>query len=106
MPESKIHIIGNDDLVLLLGLLGIEGTILSNPEQFLLKFNELIKDSSIGMIIISMNLPEEILDYLIDFKSNNRRPLVFLLPDIFQTDIESNDIFMNIIRNSIGKIIN
>jgi len=105
MPEQKIHVIGNDEIVLLLGLLGIDGTILESSEQFMPIFNQLIDNPSIGMIIIGLDLNEEIINYLVDFKLNNRIPLVYLLPDIFKTDVDDMDIFLNIIRNSIGKII-
>ena len=105
MLEQKIHAIGNDEIVLLLGLLGIDGTILESSEHFMATFTQLIKDPSLGMIIVGLDLPEEIINYLVDFKLNNRIPLVYLLPDIFQTDVEDNDIFINIIRNAIGKII-
>ena len=105
MLEQKIHVIGNDEIVLLLGLLGIDGTILESSEGFMATFTHLIKDPSIGMIIIGLDLHEEIINYLVDFKLNNRIPLVYLLPDIFQTDVEDIDIVLNIIRNAVGKII-
>jgi vacuolar-type H+-ATPase subunit F/Vma7 len=105
MPEQKIHVIGNDEIVLLLGLLGIDGTILESSEQFMSIFGQLINNPSIGMILIGFDLNEEITNFLIDFKLNNRMPLVYLLPDVFKTDIEDEDIFLNIIRNSVGKII-
>ncbi len=105
MPEQTIHVIGYDEIVLLLGLLGIDGTILESSEQFMTTFNQLIKNPSIGMIIIALDLPEEIINFLVDFKLNNRKPLIYLLPDIFQTDVENEDVFLNIIRKSIGKII-
>ena len=104
MPEQKIHVIGYDEIVLLLGLLGIEGTILESSEQFMPTFNQLTNDPSIGMVIIGLDLDEEILNYLVDFKLNNRIPLVYLLPDIFQTNVDNEDIFLKIIRNSVGKI--
>ena len=44
MPEQKIHVIGYDEIVLLLGLLGIEGTILESSEQFMPTFNQLTND--------------------------------------------------------------
>ena len=104
MPEQKIHVIGYDEIVLLLGLLGIEGTILESSERFMPTFNQLTNDPSIGMVIIGLDLDEEILNYLVDFKLNNRIPLVYLLPDIFQTNVDNEDIFLKIIRNSVGKI--
>jgi vacuolar-type H+-ATPase subunit F/Vma7 len=105
MPEQKIHIIGYDEIVLLFGLLGINGTIVEETNKFMEKFQDLIKDPSIGMIIIAMELPDEIVDYLIDYKLNNRKPFVFQLPDIFKADIEEEDAFLKRIYDSIKKII-
>jgi len=105
MPEQKIHIIGYDEIVLLFGLLGINGTIVEETNKFTEKFQDLIKNPSIGMIIIAMELPDEIVDYLIDYKLNNRKPFVFQLPDIFKADIEEEDAFLKRIHDSIKKII-
>ena len=105
MPDQEIHVIGYDDFVLLLGLLGIEGTILDNPENFLNEFNKLITNPSIGMIIVAIELQTEVIDYLVDFKLNNRKPFVYYLPDIFQLDVEEDNVFLNKINESISKII-
>lgn len=105
MPDQKIIVIGNEEITLLLGLLGIEGIIIEDPNKFIEKFNELKKNPSIGMIIIALNLPKMILDFVIDFKFNNRRPLIFVLPDIFESNIENEDVILNIIKTSLGKII-
>lgn len=83
MPDQKIHVIGEEDIVLLFGLLGIEGTIIENIEEFQNSFELLIKESSIGMIIIFMDLPSNLLDYLLEFKISNKNPFVYILPNIF-----------------------
>ncbi|TFF94694.1 MAG: hypothetical protein EU544_04150 [Promethearchaeota archaeon] len=105
MINKKIHVIGYDEAVLLLGLLGIEGTIVENQDIFMNTFKKLIKDGSIGMIIIAMDLPESKLEFIKEFKMNNRRPFVFLLPDIFNPNIDRSDFFLNQIQKSLGKII-
>ena len=105
MTGQKIYIIGSDDFVILLRLLGIEGTIIEDSNNFLMTFNKLIKNTSIGMIIIAIDLPLDLIDFIIDFKLNNRKPFVFYLPNIFKTNIENEDVFYNKILNSIGKII-
>ena len=102
---QKIHIMGSDDYVILLRLLGIEGTILEDSNKFLAIFNKLLKNTSIGMIIIAIDLPLDLIDYIIDFKLNNRKPFVFYLPDIFKTNIENEDVIYNKILDSINKII-
>ncbi|TFG15783.1 MAG: hypothetical protein EU535_00885 [Promethearchaeota archaeon] len=106
MPEEKIIVIGDEDIVLLLGLLGIDGITIETADDFMIQFNKLISNPAIGMIIVAFGLPEEILSYLMDFKLSSRKPFVFILPDIFQPDIENNDMFFNMIKKSIGKIVN
>jgi len=103
--SRKIHVVGRDDFVLLLRLLGIEGTVVEDNKKFLAIFHRLIKNTSIGMIIIAIDLPLDIINYIIDFKLNNRKPFVFYLPDIFKTNIQEEDIFYKKILESIGKII-
>ena len=105
MPDQEIHIIGYDEIILLMGLLGIEGTILKNAETFMKIFNDIIKKPSIGMVIIAMDLPNEIIDFLVDFKLHNRKPFIFYLPDIFQPEIERKNVFLKKISESISKII-
>ena len=105
MPDQKIHVLGYDEIVLMFGILGIEGTTVENINEFKQKFNDLIKKPVIGMIIIAIDLPDDIINYIIDFKLNNRRPFIFFLPDLFNTNLEKEDILMNRILNIIGKLI-
>ncbi|MFW9897961.1 MAG: V-type ATP synthase subunit F [Candidatus Thorarchaeota archaeon] len=105
MPENNIHIIGYDEIVLLYELLGIEGTILEDPNKFFDEFNKLIKNPSIGIIFIALELPDNIIDYLIDFKLNNKKPFIYYIPDIFEQKIEEEDRFFKKIKKSIGRII-
>jgi len=105
MSEYNIHIIGYDEVVLLFGLLGIDGTILEDLNKFLDEFNELVKKLSIGIIFIALKLPDDIIDYLIDFKLNNKKPFIYYLPDIFELKIEEEDRFLKKITKIIGRII-
>jgi len=105
MPDKEIHILGYDEIVLLFGLLGIEGTIIKHNEDFLTIFNNLIKKASVALIIIYMDLSDEILEFLTDFKLYNRTPFVYLLPDIFQQDIKNQDKVFNKIYELIDEII-
>ena len=105
MVDQKIHVLGYDEIVLMLGLLGIEGTTVENVNDFMQIFNDLIKKPTIGMIIIAIDLPDDITEFLIDFKLNNRRPFIFFLPDLFETNIEKEDVLINKILKIIGKLI-
>ncbi|MFX1278767.1 MAG: V-type ATP synthase subunit F [Promethearchaeota archaeon] len=105
MVDQKIHILGEEDIVLLFGLLGIDGTIIENKEDFLKNFDILTKEPSIGMIIIFLDLPTEIIDTILEFKMSNKTPFIYLIPNIFQSDIENRDIFFNKIFEAIEQII-
>lgn len=105
MVQQLIKVIGYEETVLMLKLLGIQGKIVEKAEEFLKEFKFSTKDKKIGMIIIAIELPEEMIDYILDFKLNNRRPFVYYLPNIFQPNIDNDDPFLNIIKNSIGQII-
>ncbi len=105
MEELKIHILGEDEIVILLGLLGIEGTVVRNEEDFLKEFSDLIKVESIGMLLISIPLSDEIIDFLLDYKKANKKPFIFLLPNIFQPNIEEGDIIFNKIHDALGDIV-
>ncbi|NVM34871.1 MAG: V-type ATP synthase subunit F [Candidatus Lokiarchaeota archaeon] len=105
MVAQKIHILGEEEMVSMLGLLGLEGTVVENEEDFLKQFIKLTKKSSIGMIIIVFRLSPEVIEFLLDFKQSNRFPFIFILPDIFQPNIEKEDIILNKIISAIGNII-
>jgi len=105
MPNQKICVIGDEEIVLLLGLLGIDGIILENANNFLKEFNKLVNDLTIGMVLIAMELPEETTRILFDFKLNNRRPFIFILPNVFKLNIEEKNIFFAKIENVLKKII-
>ncbi|MFW9901370.1 MAG: V-type ATP synthase subunit F [Candidatus Thorarchaeota archaeon] len=105
MEELRIHILGEDEIVILLGLLGIEGTVVGNEEDFLKEFSELIKIESIGILLISIPLSDEIIDFLLDYKKANKKPFIFLLPNIFQPNIEKGDIIFNKIHDALGDIV-
>lgn len=105
MVAQKIHILGEEEMVSMLGLLGLEGTVVENEDDFLKQFTELTKKPSIGMIIIVLRLSHDVIEFLLDFKQNNRFPFIFILPDIFQPNIEKEGIILNKIISAIGNFI-
>ncbi|MFX1317444.1 MAG: hypothetical protein ACFE9T_16400, partial [Promethearchaeota archaeon] len=74
-------------------------------DDFLKEFNNLVNDPQIFMIIISLDLSDTILDFLIDFKINKRKPFIFYIPDIFNLDNSSKNLFLTRVYESINKII-
>lgn len=105
MLDQEVHVIGEEDIVLMLGLLGLKGTVIENREEFLEIFNNLINQQNIGMIIIALKLSNEMIDFLLDFKLDNRSPFVFILPDAFQPNIEKEDIILNKMFDAISDIV-
>jgi len=105
MPNQKVHVLGHDEIVSMLGLLGIEGTVIKENDDFLKEFNNLVNDPLIFMIIISLDLSDNILDFLIDFKINRRKPFIMYIPDIFNLDSGSANLFLTRVYESINKII-
>ncbi|MHA1525489.1 MAG: V-type ATP synthase subunit F [Promethearchaeota archaeon] len=105
MPGNVIHVIGEEDTVILLSLLGIEGTVINQKNEFLKEFNKVIRNPSIGMVIIAVDLDSNLIDYLTEYKLNNKKPFIFSLPDIFNPNIEEDEMFIEEISKSIGKII-
>lgn len=105
MADQEVVIIGSEEHVLMLAMLGIEGIIVEKSEEFLKIFRDLIKKPSIGMILIALELPKDIVNYLIDFKINNRRPFIFIMPDLFKTEIDKEDLVLNRILDAVSDII-
>jgi vacuolar-type H+-ATPase subunit F/Vma7 len=103
--QQKIHVVGYDEIVILMNLLGIEGTVLDDPNEFMDVFENLTEDKSINIIIISMNLPDKIIDYLIDFKLNNTKPFVCLMPDLFQEHPDDKSILLKKVYKKTQKLL-
>ncbi|TFG25311.1 MAG: hypothetical protein EU532_11815 [Promethearchaeota archaeon] len=105
MTEDKIYVIGEEEIILLMGLLGIEGSILSKPEEFLEEFNRLKEDPSIGMIVIAMDLLDDDIQTLIDHKLRKLKPFIFYLPNIFKPTLEEQIVLFKEINKTIKRII-
>jgi len=105
MADQEVIILGSEEHVLMLAMLGIEGKIVEKSEEFLKIFRELINKQSIGMIIVALDLPKDITNYLIDYKINHRRPFIFIMPDLFKTEIDKEDLVFNRILDAVSDII-
>jgi len=103
--QQKIHIVGYDELVILMGLLGVDGTVVEDPNKFMNIFEKLTENPTISVILIAMDLPDEIVDYLIDFKLNNTKPFIYLMPDIFQEEISERSTFLKKVYKQKGKLL-
>jgi len=88
MTNHKIYVLGNDDMVILFGLIGIDGRIVENQEDFISIFEDLSSNLSIGMIIVALDLTDDQIDYLLNFKLNNKRPIIYIMPNILDKEGE------------------
>lgn len=105
MVDQEVYIIGDEDIVLMFGLLGLDGIVVEQQDDFLKDFNKLIKRPRIGMVIVALPLSTDLIDYLLDFKLNNQKPFIFILPDVFRPNIETDDHILNKISDAISDII-
>ena len=105
MTDQKIYAIGEEEFILMVGLLGIEGKVLNQSGEFSNEFENLMQDNSIGMIIIAMELLDDDIKILMDHKLSKKKPFIFYLPNIFKSKPEERTIFLKEIFKSIGKII-
>ncbi len=103
MPEQKIIVIGDDEIIILLRLFGIEGISMKDDGEFIKKFESLTLNDEIGMIIIALDLSEENSRYLIDFKTNKHSPFILYLPDMFKEDLDRDVLFKELFK-TINKI--
>lgn len=105
MRGQRIVVLANAKNAILFGLLGLETRIIEFKENFLTSFKELTRLKSVGMIIISLELPEETIDYIIEFKLNRNRPFIFYMSDILDPKLGKEDKIYNEIYRSISKIV-
>jgi vacuolar-type H+-ATPase subunit F/Vma7 len=103
MPEQKIIVIGDEEIIILLGLFGIEGIPMKSDVDFIKTFESLTLNDEIGMIIIALDLSEENSNYLIDFKTNKHSPFILYLPDIFKENLDRDVLFKGLFK-TINKI--
>lgn len=61
-------------------LAGVQGTIVESSEKALVEITELMKDSSIGLILVSDDISKNIGNRLTELRSKKSTPLVFELP--------------------------
>ena len=103
MAEQKIFIIGDEEIVILLGLFGVEGIIMEDDKEFKKIFDSLTLNDSIGLLIVALDLSEENSHYLIDFKTNKHSPFISYLPNLFRENPERDVLFKGLFK-TINKI--
>lgn len=76
----RIVTVGSRVFVTSFQLAGVQGTIVESSEKALVEITELVKDSSIGLILVSDDISKNIGNRLTELRSKKSTPLVFELP--------------------------
>lgn len=76
----RIVTVGSRVFVTSFQLAGVQGTIVESSEKALVEITELMKDLSIGLILVSDDISKNIGNRLTELRSKKSTPLVFELP--------------------------
>ena len=76
----RIVTVGSKVFVTSFQLAGVQGTIVESGEKALVEITGLMKDSSIGLILVSDDISKNIGNKLTELRSKKSTPLVFVLP--------------------------
>ncbi len=71
----------NVDTLVGMRLVGIEGIVLHDKTEFLSKLSEVMRDDSIGVVLITTKLVELTPNVISELKLQNTRPLIVEIPD-------------------------
>ena len=71
----------NIDTLLGLRLAGVKGVVLHEREKVLKKIEELEKDETVGIILVTQKIEQMIPDKIRDIKLRRGLPLIFVIPD-------------------------
>jgi len=79
----RIEIFGYDESIILFNMLGLEGKIISDEEKhFKEKFEDVLNDPEIGIVIITERLFEKYKDYLLPIKLYRKIPIIVEIPEL------------------------
>lgn len=90
----------NSDTAVGLRLAGIEGEIVNDCEGVRAALDKAIKDSGIGIILITHKLYNLCPEYITDLKANISVPLITEIPD--RHGMSGNSAFADAVREAIG----
>ena len=82
-------------------LAGIQGVIVHEKEELMKIIKEVMKDESIGILILTEKVVEMAPNEIIEWKLKAARPLIVEIPDRHGT-MRSENTITNYIRESVG----
>ena len=71
----------NIDTLIGLRLSGAVGVVAHEREEILSSFDKVIKDESIGVLLLTELVSEEISQEIVNHKLSGKLPLIFVIPD-------------------------
>ncbi|MCK4281335.1 MAG: hypothetical protein KAX10_04400 [Candidatus Lokiarchaeota archaeon] len=98
---GRIFVLAEEEIVILFGLLGIEGIILENPLEFYIEFEKVIQDPQVELIIISENIFEQNLQLLLDFKVSRNKPIIIEVPNFIKKE-KGEDLIRKLVTKYLG----
>ncbi|MHA1339164.1 MAG: V-type ATP synthase subunit F [Promethearchaeota archaeon] len=97
----KIKILGDDESIIIFNLLGIDGIIIpDNDPHFKEKFEELLNEPDVGIIIITERIFIKYREYILPIKISRRLPIIVEIPEMLFRYHE--DFIPNLIRKYVG----
>lgn len=91
----------NIDTKIGMRLAGIEGVIVHERQQIADALKSAVKDQSIGIILITELLAEQVPEIISDYKLNCSKPLIVEIPDRHGTKLPP-DYIMRYVSEAIG----
>ncbi len=98
---GRIFVLAEEEIVILFGLLGIEGIILENPLEFYIEFEKVIQDPQVELIIISENIFEQNLQLLLNFKVSRNKPIIIEVPNFIKKE-KREDLIRKLVTKYLG----
>lgn len=97
----KVIVFGDEETVIMFHLIGVDGVIHEqNDPHFDDKFNKLLEDPEIGIIIITEQILIKYKDYILPIKLQRRIPIIIEIPSILLKFHE--DFVRDIVKKFIG----
>lgn len=91
----------NHDTVVGMRLAGIDGVVLHEREEISSKLKALVRDNSIGIIIITEKITDIVKEEILEYKTKRTIPLIVEIPDRHGSNRGDNTI-MSYVRESLG----
>lgn len=98
---GRIFVLAEEEIVILFGLLGIEGIILENPLEFFIEFEKVIQNPQVELIVISENIFEQNLQLLLDFKVSRNKPVIIEVPNFIKKE-KREDLIRKLVTKYLG----